>query len=91
MQKIKRLVVSFITVLTFALVPVSVHAQEDVVTVDGDPTDTTTTETVGIPETGIAPKEGGLFTSSAVFLAGSTIGAGVGLGVLALKKRQTNQ
>lgn len=89
MQKVKRTIITFLTVLTFTLVPVAVHAQEDVLTVDGDTT--TTTETAGIPETGIAPKESGLFKSSAVFLIGSTLGAGVGLSILALKKRQASQ
>ncbi len=73
------------------LTPVLVHAQE-VEEVVPDPTSLPSTggTEVAAPDTGIAPSNR-VAQNSAVFIGGSLLGAGVGLGIVALRKKKFNQ
>ena len=90
MNKITRVLASLLTVTSLTLVPVAVHAQvtEEV------PAETTIPATGGsevkAPDTGIAPSNK-VAQNSAVFIGGSLLGAGVGLGVITLRKKKFNQ
>lgn len=76
------------------LVPVAVHAQQDVIDVSGGTSTTSSTTTTdatkgaGIPNTGIAPKSNKFAQTSSIFIAGSAIGAGLGFGAINLRKRR---
>lgn len=99
MKKIARIISSFVTVASLTLIPVTaVHAQVDPVEV-GDSTTTTTTDTTipttggttpATPDTGIAPAENRVVANSLVFVGGSALGAALGLGYLAYRKKQQN-
>ncbi len=88
MKKIARMLASILTVASLTLVPVTVHAQ----TVEEVPSELPVTggSEVGAPETGIAPSSTAV-QSAAVFIGGSLLGAGIGLGVITLKKTKLNQ
>ena len=95
MKKIARILASIVTITSLTLVPMAVQAQEDVIEV-GDGT-TTTSETTSLPstgasvqapDTGIAPSENKVVQNLAVFVGGGMLGAGLGLGIITLKKKR---
>lgn len=54
---------------------------------DTSTADTSSTETATVPDTGIAPSENRVLMNSVVFAGGALLGAGVGFGVLQLRKK----
>ncbi len=97
MKKITRIFASFLTISALTLVPVAVHAQEsdDVISVDSSTSTGTTLPATGgsevkAPETGVAPSNK-VAQNSAVFIGGSLLGAGVGLGIVTLRKKKSDQ
>lgn len=90
MNKITRFIASFVTVTSLTLVPVAVHAQ----VVETVPADTTIPTTGGsevkAPDSGIAPSNK-VARNSVVFIGGSLLGAGLGFGVITLRKKKFNQ
>lgn len=87
MKKIVQFVAAFITVLSIGLAPVAVQAQ---VVEEVEPTDTTTLPQTGgvqAPDTGIAPSNR-VAQNAAVFIGGSALGAGLGLGIVVLRKKK---
>lgn len=68
MKKIKRFIVSFLTIGTLTLMPAVVYAQ-DVVEVPSDET------SVQVPDTGIAPKASQTAKTTMVFVGASVLGA----------------
>lgn len=97
MKKTIQLLATITTVFALLLVPViSVQAQsEDPIIIEDDfemtPTQEDTDEVAGIPDTGIAPADNRLATNVAVFVGGSAIGAALGFGALALRKKYSQQ
>lgn len=92
MKKFLRIVAASLTVLSITLAPVAVHAQV-VEEVESDPTTalpSTGGTDVAAPDTGIAPSNR-VAQNSAVFIGGSLLGAGIGLGVIAFRKKKFNQ
>ncbi len=92
MKKILQLLVASLAVLSIGFTPVVVHAQ-GVETVD-EPDTTALPSTGGTeaaaPDTGIAPSNH-VAQNTAVFVGGSILGAGIGLGLVALRKKKFNQ
>lgn len=96
MKKITTLLATLLSVFALLLVPVvGVQAQaEDPIVID-DPSEVTPSaedeeaedEVAGIPETGFAPAENKVAANLAVFLGGSALGAALGFGVLAFRKK----
>jgi hypothetical protein len=91
MKKFLQMVVAAVAVVSMSVTPVLVHAQE-VEEVEADPTSLPSTggSDVAAPDTGIAPSNR-VAENSAVFIGGSILGAGVGLGIVALRKKKFNQ
>lgn len=101
MKKIAEIITVTAIVLSALIVPAATFAQvpeEEVPTVeitDTDPlptttTDTTTPTTAGVPETGIAPQPSKLLQNTLIFIVGSSIGAGIGYGIVSYKKNRLN-
>lgn len=94
MKKAARFLTSSLTLALLALTPVAVHAQssDGVIDVGSGTTSssTTSTTTAGIPNTGAAP-ENRFVQSSRIFALGSLVGAGIGLGIITLRKKRFNQ
>jgi|GEM_PF-5822757 len=95
MKKFVRTLISVATVLSLALVPVAVHAQDPIEIGSGDTTAPVTTPataatTPATPDTGVAPQSNKVMINSAIFLGGSALGAAVALGYLSLRKKHSN-
>ena len=99
MKKLTRIFASLLTISALTLVPVSVYAQtpdEEVISVDSAPAPETDTlpatggSEVKAPDTGIAPSNK-VAQNTAVFVGGSLLGAGIGLGIVTLRKKNTDQ
>ncbi len=97
MKKITHIIASISIVSSLLFAPAIVLA-EDIPSIDvnaadatTDPTaDASTTDTTtGVPETGIAPQQSKLAQNTVVFLVGSSIGAALGVGVIAARKKKT--
>lgn len=91
MKKFLQILVAAVAVVSFGLAPVVVQAQT-VEEID-DPTTTlpsTGGSEVAAPDTGIAPTNN-VVRNTAVFIGGSLLGAGIGLGFVAMKKKKLEQ
>lgn len=88
MKKITRMLLSLVTIALFTMVPISVYAQDDsgVISVESS---TPATTSAGVPNTGAAPKNN-LLAPSLIFISGSLVGAGIGLGIVTARKKRTN-
>ncbi len=88
MKKTARILASIITLLSLTLVPVTVHAQ----TVEEVPSELPVTGGTELkaPDTGFAPSNK-VIQNSAVFIGGSLLGAGIGLGVITLQKTKSQK
>lgn len=96
MKKIARILLSATTALSLLVVPVVVQAQDaDPIVVD-DPFVTDQLPATGAtpepvtpttPDSGIAPPAE-LAKSAAVFVGGSALGAGLGFGLVSMRKKQ---
>lgn len=98
MKKITALITSLSIISSLVLLPGIVLAEDtgipsiDVSTADAtsDPSTTSTTDTTaGVPETGIAPQQSKLAQNSVVFLVGSSVGAALGVGIVAARKKKS--
>lgn len=94
MKKIIRKIAASATVISLTLTPAMVHAL-GVEEVDSIPDTTTEIPSTGgtevaAPDTGIAPSNN-VVKNSAVFIGGSLLGAGIGLGVVAMRKKKFEQ
>lgn len=85
MKKILTKLSLIIAATFFVLSPSVVLAQEEDI-IDIETEETTSIPATGAPDTGIAPPENKAVQNAAVFIGGSLLGAGIGLGVLKLKK-----
>lgn len=91
MKKIARIFASLLTVATLTLLPTVVHAQTiESIEVDGSALPTTGAETPATPDTGFAPSDNKVLKNSLVFITGSALGAGLGYGYLAARKKRLN-
>lgn len=100
MNKLASIITVIAIVVSGALIPVVALAQvppTDVPTVEiteTEPLPTTTTETpaptAGVPETGVAPRSSKLLQNTLIFILGSSIGAGIGYGIISYKKSKLN-
>lgn len=94
---------SSLMILSILLVPVAVHA-EGPIEVDSPPetpTESSTlpqtgaaptpTPTPTTPDTGIAPPSNKVMQHIIVFIAGGVLGAGVGFGILTIRKYRTEK
>ena len=89
MKKIARILVAIVAVLSLGLAPGVVHAQvEEVVPTTELPS--TGGSEVKAPDTGLAPTNR-VAQNAAVFVGGSMLGAGLGLGIVTLRKKRFNQ
>lgn len=70
---------------------VEVGTSETTTTSTLDTTTTSASSTAGVPETGIAPQPSALARNLAVFAVGGTVGALMGLGLVAYKKQSRKQ
>ena len=90
MKRLSRILVSLATVVSLGLTPVAVHAQVE----ELEPTTTELPSTGGTevqaPDTGIAPSNR-VAQNAVVFGGGSLLGAGIGLGIVTLRKKRFNQ
>lgn len=89
MKKITRILLATITMLSIGLAPAVVHAQIGAVEEVGGPSALPQTggTDVQAPDTGIAPSNR-VAQNAAVFIGGSLLGAGIGFGVITLKKKR---
>lgn len=85
MKKILTKLSLIIAATFFVLTPSVVLAQEEDI-IDIETEETTSIPATGAPDTGIAPTENKAVQNAAVFIGGSLLGAGIGLGVLKFKK-----
>lgn len=86
MKKFASILTSGLMAISLLAVPVVVHAQDpDPILID-TPSDAPTT-----PDTGIAPPNSKLTQNALVFTTGGLLGAGLGLGLISLKKKQSNK
>ncbi len=97
MKKLASILTSGLMAISLLAVPVVVHAQDpDPILID-TPSDTPTTvpttgaDTPTTPDTGIAPPNSKLTQNALVFTTGGLLGAGLGLGLISLKKKQSNK
>lgn len=98
MNKFTNIIVTLSIVLAGVVAPVSVFAQVPTVEVEDElPTTTTevtpqaeSTPTAGVPETGIAPQSSKLLQNTLIFILGSSLGAGIGYGIVSYKKKRYN-
>lgn len=92
MKKITKIIAVFLAVLSISFAPAAVQAQV-VEEVNPDPTAATTPlpstggSEVQAPDTGIAPSNR-VAQNAAVFIGGSLLGAGIGFGIVTLRKKQ---
>ena len=104
MKRITKLFTSLAVALSLFVAPAAVMAQSaDIPTVEVGTADTsstsstdtsttsTTSTTAGVPQTGIAPQPSALARNLAVFAVGGTVGALMGLGIVAYKKQIRSQ
>jgi hypothetical protein len=94
MKKIARFITSFVTIVSFALIPVTVHAQDSgVIDVNTDSTSSTTStaSTAGVPNTGVAPHQSKLGQNALIFIGGSLLGSVAGLAIVTARKKRFNQ
>ena len=98
MKRFARILASTLIAFSILTAPTLVSAQDAgpivIDTQEGDDIPSTgaspePTHAPATPETGLAPTENKLLQNGIVFIIGGTLGAGIGLGVIALKKRQT--
>jgi hypothetical protein len=94
MKKLLQITAISLVLLSVLLIP-SVARAEDAEPVDDSGVttslpDTGAAEEVSAPDTGIAPS-GRVAQNTAVFVGGSLLGAGIGFGVVTLRKKKFNQ
>lgn len=82
--------ITFISALSvLAIMPSTALAQEEVIDIENE--ETTTLPVTGAPDTGIAPSNNAVVQNTAVFIGGSLLGAGIGLGILKLRKNSSEK
>ncbi|MCA9301536.1 hypothetical protein H6801_01510 [Candidatus Nomurabacteria bacterium] len=97
MKKFARILILTLVAFSILTTPTLVSAQDAgpivIDTQEGDDIPSTgaapeSTPAPATPETGFAPTENKLLQNGIIFTIGGTLGAGIGLGIVALKKRQ---
>lgn len=94
MNKIKRLLTTSLMITSLSLLPTAAFAQVvEVPSEETPPVVTTETDAkaAGVPNTGIAPRSHPASANGLVFIGGSALGAALGLGLIARRKKSFNQ